>query len=232
MSAATAVLGSKALDSKVLGGLLAEAPHSAPVHHVSGYIGWTVGLAIIVGLIYWLMRQGWQWRRTMQSGLPELPVAPRHTTEAVLELEGKYLGTTTAGNWLDRIVAHHLGDRSLVELTLTGEGLTVVRPASADFFVPVAALRGARTDERLAGKVVPEGGLLVVTWEHGGTLLDSGFRADHQADHEQWVTAVEVLMQAHARVVAQDAEAQATEAQATEATAAAAVSTVETKEGA
>ena len=223
MSAASAVLGS----------LLADAPHSAPVHHVSGYIGWTVGLAIVVGLIYWLMRQGWQWRKTMQSGLLELPAVPRHTTEAVLELEGKYLGTTTAGNWLDRIVAHHLGDRSLAELTLTGEGLAVVRPASADFFVPVAALRGARTDQRIAGKVVPEGGLLVVTWEHGGTLLDSGFRADHPVEHEQWVTAVEVLMQAHDRVVAQGASPETAEnGTAAAVTAAAAASTVENKEGA
>jgi len=108
--------------------LLVEADHSAPVHHVSGYIGWTIGLAIIVGLIYWLMRQGWQWRRTMQSGLPELLPLPKHTTEAVLELEGKYLGSTTAENWLDRIVAHHLGARSLVELTLTGDG---PRPTSS-----------------------------------------------------------------------------------------------------
>jgi len=183
--------------------LLVEADHSAPVHHVSGYIGWTIGLAIIVGLIYWLMRQGWQWRRTMQSGLPELLPLPKHTTEAVLELEGKYLGSTTAENWLDRIVAHHLGARSLVELTLTGDGLSVVRPASADFFVPVAALRGARTDHRIAGKVVPEGGLLVVTWEHGGALLDSGFRSDHPAEHETWVTAIEVLMRAHTRVTAE-----------------------------
>ena len=180
--------------------LLAEAPHSAPVHDVSGYIGWTIGLLVIVGLVYWLMRQGWQWRRTIQSGLPELPVAPKHTTETILDLEGRYLGTTSAGNWLDRIVAHHLGDRSLAELTLSAEGLKVVRPASADFFVPVAALRGARTDQRLAGKVVPEGGLLVITWEHGGTLLDSGFRSDHPAEHENWVIAVEVLMRAHAKV--------------------------------
>jgi hypothetical protein len=82
----------------------------------------------------------------------------------------------------------------------------VVRPASTNFFVPVTALRGARTDNRIAGKVVPEGGLLVVTWEHGGKQLDSGFRADHPAEHENWVTAIEVLMRAHAKVTAEKAE--------------------------
>ena len=180
--------------------LLAETPHSAPVTHVGDLIGWIIGLLVLIGLIYWLMRQGWLWRRTQQSGIPPLPVAPAHTTEVLLELEGRYLGSTTAGDWLDRVVAHRLGERSLVELTLSAEGLNVVRPASTSFFVPVADLRGARTDRGIAGKVVPEGGLLVVTWGHGGKLLDTGVRADHPAEHESWVTAIEVLMRAHAKV--------------------------------
>ncbi len=181
---------------------LAQSPHSAPVTHVGDLIGWVIGLLIVVGLLYWLMRQGWNWRRTQQSGLPALPVAPKATTESVLELEGRYFGTTSAGDWLDRVVAHRLGERSLVELTLRPDGLDVVRPASASFFVPIAALRGARTDKGIAGKVVPEGGLLVVTWEHGGKLLDTGVRADHPAEHENWVTAIEVLLKAHAKVAA------------------------------
>jgi hypothetical protein len=180
--------------------LAAEAPHSAPVTHVGDLIGWIIGLLVLIGLLYWLMRQGWLWRRTQQSGIPPLPVAPRRTTQSLLELEGRYHGTTTAGNWLDRVVAHRLGDRSLVELTLSAEGLNVVRPASTSFFVPVAALRGARTDRGIAGKVVPEGGLLVVTWEHGDKLLDTGVRSDHPDEHESWVTAIEVLIRAHRKV--------------------------------
>ena len=190
---------------------LADTPHSAPVTHVGDLIGWTVGLLVVIGLVYWLMRQGWNWRKTQQSGLPALPVAPRATTESVLELEGRYFGTTSAGNWLDRVVAHHLGERSLAELTLRPDGLDVVRPASASFFIPIAALRAARTDKGIAGKVVPEGGLLVVTWEHGGKLLDSGFRADHPAEHDNWVTAIEVLLKAHAKVTGQQSEVQQAE---------------------
>lgn len=180
--------------------LLAEDKHSAPIRHAGGLAGWTVAILLVIALVYWLMRQGWQWRKTVQSKLPPLPVAPRLTTEAVLELEGRYFGTTSAGQWLDRIVAHRLGERSLVELTLSAEGLRVVRPASADFFIPVEQLREARTDKGIAGKVLPEGGVLVVTWEHGGTLLDSGFRADHPEQHEAWVTAVELLIRAHDKV--------------------------------
>ncbi|MFC5908523.1 hypothetical protein [Streptacidiphilus monticola] len=175
------------------------AKHSAPVTHVGDLIGWTLGILLVIALVYWLMRQGWNWRKTVQSGLPELPKPPARTTETLLEDEGRYIGSTTAGQWLDRIVAHRLGERSLAELTLSAEGLNVVRPASTSFFVPVDQLRGARTDKGIAGKVLPEGGVLVVTWEHGGKLLDSGFRLDRSEQHENWVTAIEVLIQAHER---------------------------------
>lgn len=180
---------------------LADAPHSAPVTHVGDLVGWVIGILLVIALVYWLMRQGWNWRKTVQSGLPEPAAVPtRTTTEPILEAEGRYVGSTTAGDWLNRVAAHRLGERSLVELTLSAEGLKVVRPASQSFFVPVADLRGARLDKGIAGKVFPEGGLLVITWQLGDQQLDSGFRADTSSDHDNWVTAIEVLIKAHDKV--------------------------------
>lgn len=163
---------------------------SAEVTDWAARIGWLVGLALFVALVYWLMRQGWKWRGTLQGDLPELPAAPSEPGPARLELRGRYHGSTTAGQWLDRIVAHGLGTRSRVELTLTDEGLSVVRPGATDFFVPAGQLREARLDKGIAGKVLTEGGLLIVTWAHGDKLLDSGFRSDHAAEHRAWVEAV------------------------------------------
>jgi hypothetical protein len=160
---------------------------SAEVTDWAARIGWLVGLALFVALVYWLMREGWKWRGTLQGDLPELLQAPDEPGPVRLTLSGRYHGSTTAGQWLDRIVAHGLGTRSRVELTLTDAGLDVVRPGAADFFVPLEALREARLDKGIAGKVLTEGGLLVVTWEHGDRLLDSGFRSDHAAEHNEWV---------------------------------------------
>ncbi|MEV6026684.1 hypothetical protein [Streptomyces sp. NPDC052036] len=189
--------------------LLAAEKKSAEVTDWSARIGWLVGLALFVALVYWLMREGWKWRGTLQSDLPELPARPSSTATTLdggvtpaqpgmpeepgparLSMSGRYHGSTTAGQWLDRIVAHGLGTRSLVELTLTDAGLDVVRPGATDFFVPAEQLRGARLDKGIAGKVLTEGGLLVVTWEHGGKLLDSGFRSDRAAEHNDWVDAL------------------------------------------
>jgi hypothetical protein len=169
---------------------LAAAPKSAEVTDWAARIGWVVGLLLFIALVYWLMREGWKWRGKLQGGLPELPETPAATGEPQLTLSGRYHGSTTAGQWLDRIVAHGLGTRSRVELTLTDEGLDVVRPGARDFFVPAAALRGARLDKGIAGKVLPEGGLLIVTWAHGEQEIDSGFRSDRAADHPAWVRAV------------------------------------------
>jgi hypothetical protein len=172
----------------------AAGKHSAPVTDWGGRIGWIVGLVIFIAFLYWLMRQGWKWRASLQSGLPALAGLPEHQGRVVLTMTGRYHGSTTAGHWLDRIVAHGLGARSRVELTLTEAGLEVVRPGANDFFVPAEQLREARLDKGIAGKVLAEGGLLVITWQHGDTMIDSGFRADRSAEHGAWVEAVEALV--------------------------------------
>ncbi|WP_243761133.1 hypothetical protein [Streptomyces sp. YIM 98790] len=162
-----------------------------------GYLAWTIGLALVVVLVYWLMRQGWQWRGLLQSDLPALPAPPEAAApgpdDGRLRLAGRYHGTTTAGQWLDRIVAHGLGVRSRAELTLTEGGVRVDRPGAQDFFIPASRLRGARLDKAIAGKVLTENALLVITWEHGGRLLDSGFRSDRAAQHPGWVDALTAL---------------------------------------
>ncbi|MCI3155346.1 hypothetical protein ELQ39_27095 [Streptomyces sp. GB4-14] len=170
--------------------LLAAERESAEVTDWAARIGWVVGLALFVALVYWLMREGWKWRGTLQSDLPELHSAPDDPGPATLTMSGRYHGSTTAGQWLDRIVAHGLGTRSRAELTLSDAGLDVVRPGADDFFIPVDALREARLDKGIAGKVLTEGGLLVITWQHGDRLIDSGFRSDHAAEHTDWVDAL------------------------------------------
>ncbi|MFH9979651.1 hypothetical protein ACH4ND_10445 [Streptomyces sp. NPDC017179] len=174
---------------------IAAEGKSAAVTDWAARVGWLVGLLMFIALVYWLMREGWKWRATLQGDLPELPDAPEEPGPATLTMTGRYHGSTTAGQWLDRIVARGLGTRSRAELTLTDAGLDVVRPGADDFFVPAARLRGARLDKGIAGKVLTEGGLLVVTWEHGDRLIDSGFRSDRAAEHTAWVEALNSMIE-------------------------------------
>ena len=141
-----------------------------------------VPVAILFGILllaYLGMWRGWRRRgaqaRPAAAGRrrrrsPDLPAAR-------LQSGARYFGTTTSGDWLDRVVARGLGARSSCRLSLSAEGLDVIRLAGS-FRIPAAALRGARHDQGIAGKVVPPHGLLVVTWQHGDYLLDTGFRLE------------------------------------------------------
>jgi hypothetical protein len=134
-------------------------------------------VAVLFGLLllaYLGMWRGWR-RRGRRHDLLPLAVVPADAPPPTLRSAAHYFGTTVSGDWLDRVVARGLGARSSCQLALTSDGLDVLRPSGA-FRIPVAALRGARHDQGIAGKVVPPHGVLVVTWQHGDHLLDTGFR--------------------------------------------------------
>lgn len=138
-----------------------------------------VPVTILFGLLllaYLAMWRGWR-RRGRKHDLPPLVTPPDEQQDVLVQAEGRYFGTTTNGNWLDRVVARGLGTRSACRLSLSAAGIDVLRPAGS-FRIPAAALRGARQDQGIAGKVVPPHGVLVVTWQHGDLPLDSGFRLD------------------------------------------------------
>jgi hypothetical protein len=157
-------------------------------------------LLILLGLLllaYFGMWRGWR-RRARKHRLPPLVEVPETASGSAPDLEAvaRYFGTTVSGDWLDRVVARGLGTRSSCRLSLSREGLDVLREAG-QFRIPAAALRGARHDLGIAGKVVPPHGVLVVTWQHGDYLLDTGFRLTPDGGtteaHNQWVRVISAM---------------------------------------
>jgi hypothetical protein len=147
-------------------------------------------LVVVAFLGMW---RGWR-RRARKHQLPPLVEAPSvaDLPTAKLQAAGRYFGTTVSGDWLDRVVARGLGARSPARLSLSEEGLDVIRLAGS-FRIPSSALRGARHDQGIAGKVVPPHGLLVITWQHGDYLLDTGFRLTESSvtdAHNTWIRTI------------------------------------------
>lgn len=182
-------------------GLLTAAQRSAPVTHLGERLVATAILALLVFGTFAAMRRGWRRRARLHADLPPLaPIPPDQSDRGAQDqhesadspppLTGRYYGSTMAGAWLDRVVARGLGLRSAVELCWTADGIEVHRPGAASFLIPVGALVDARLDRTIAGAAPPPGGVLVLTWRHGGRTLDSGFRADRTAQHAAWVEAV------------------------------------------
>ena len=169
------------------------------------WLGPVAILGLLLALAYVAMWLGWR-RRAGKHDLPPLVPAPAVDKLPPAKLDGgaRYFGTTVSGDWLDRVVAHGLGARSTARLRLSDEGLDVIRLAGS-FRIPAEALRGARHDQGIAGKVIPPHGVLVVTWQHGDLLLDTGFRLTDEsvADkgtteaHNSWIRSISKLVRDH-----------------------------------
>lgn len=144
----------------------------------------------IIALVLLAMRRGWRNRAARQSDIAEPPPAPESLEARDFgPVEGTYLGSTTAGDWLDRIVVHDLGVRSRAEIEVGPPGVLLRREGARDLFIPGGALLAARADRGIAGKVYERGGVLIITWDLDGRLVDTGFRAD-EADEQVAAEAV------------------------------------------
>lgn len=151
-------------------------------------------LAALLLLAYAGLWRGWRARRRRHADLPTLPPVPADPGPPIAAADGLYVGTTVAGDWLDRVVTHDLGGQGRAVMSVAPAGVTVSRVGATDVFVPAAALRAARLDRALAGKVVEGGGLVVLTWAHGDRLLDTAFRPDRGDDNAVLVSAVQHLV--------------------------------------
>jgi hypothetical protein len=148
-----------------------------------------LGGALVAGglltLCYLAILHGWRSRQHRQGGItpPPEPPADLDTSEAV---EGVYVATTTAYDWLDRIAVHGLGVRSRAEVVVDVDGIAILRTAAPSFWIPAEELLAVRTERGMAGKVTVEtAGLVVFTWQHDGHRFDTGFRPRHRADVER-----------------------------------------------
>jgi hypothetical protein len=113
--------------------------------------------------------------RHASDGIPDLvPIPPiADLPPAKLQASCRYLGTLdTDGR---RVIGHSLSARSAARLSLSTEGIDVVRIAGS-FRIRTDALRGARADQQFNGKPIAD--LLVVRWEHHGRDWETGFRMD------------------------------------------------------
>jgi hypothetical protein len=121
-------------------------------------------------------------------------------------LEAVYVSTTLHGDWLARVGAHGLGDRSNSLVTVHGNGaghdggVLVEREGADDLWVPVHAIRSAGLAPGMAGKYVGADGLVVLTWavpEADGVataLVDTGLRTRRAEDRGALVDAVRYLL--------------------------------------
>jgi hypothetical protein len=139
-------------------------------------------LALMLALAFFGMWHGWRRRAASQTALPLLPGALPAAPVLAGSVEATYLGTTTAGDWLDRVVVGSLGRRSPASVTVTTTGVVVDRTPEPRLDIPVSVLRGVRTDRAGAHRATRTREFLVLTWIHGDRLVETVVRPRHRRD--------------------------------------------------
>ncbi|NKQ53697.1 transporter [Amycolatopsis sp. K13G38] len=142
----------------------------------------------VFALALWGMRLGWRRRARSQSvRLAPFPQVPAEPGEPLLEADGLYVSTTTAGNWQDRIVTRGMGLRGRAVLRRYAGGVEVDRAGAPGFWIPDESVLRVRRGSAIAGKVMGSDSLLIITWRLGEVELDTGFRGDDHGDYPQWM---------------------------------------------
>lgn len=153
---------------------------------------YAVGLLIVLGLaLLALMWLGWRARARRTAGVAAASIEP--SAEPTMDVEGVYVSTTTAGEWLDRIAADGLGVRSAVRVQVSPDGVWLRRRGAPDVAVPTADLRGARRESGIAGKVPGGHGLVVLRWQREDRALDTGIRTRYAADRDPLIAAINAI---------------------------------------
>ena len=164
---------------------------------------WQAGLLflLVVPVVFGLMWLGWRGRARRQGDVPAPATAPPTGgvgTDLVAPVEGVYVSTVRAGEWLDRVVVHGLGVRADAVMHAGTAGVWFERHGAPDLFVPAADVIAVRVESGIAGKYTIGEGLLVLRWRDGrgeqAVELDTGFRPREWATSAVLAAALQPLV--------------------------------------
>lgn len=158
---------------------LAEYTEQATVSNWPARIGLVIVMLGLISLALWGMRRGWVNRQRRQADIPEPMEAGTSGFDVwTVEEPGVFIGTSRAGDWLDRIAVHDLGVRSRAVCHVGECGIWFEREGARSVFIPRIHITALRVGRGIAGTVRSADSVMVVTWSLGDALIESGFRAD------------------------------------------------------
>ena len=156
----------------------------------------TLSLVVLAVVVLLSMRRGWLGRSSRSAAaVGPLPPAPTSLgTARTAPFEATYVGSTTAGDWLDRIPGQGLATRAAGTVQVFEAGIVVVRHGTDDLYIPLDRVDAVRFDRGIAGKVSDPRRLVVVTWRLE-IPIDSGVLLRHPEQAQELVTALSGAVQ-------------------------------------
>lgn len=149
-------------------------------------------LIVIIAASLW----GWRNMHRRHSGIPAPASIPETLSEPSIQIEGTYVSTTQGQDWLARVHAHGLGNRSNAMVSIHPEGVAMWREGEENYFIPSADIEAVSYGSGQAGKFVEKDGLLLVNWSLGDKEhmpVQTGFRTRYAADKKPLRDAIQQL---------------------------------------
>lgn len=138
----------------------------------------TAVMVAVLALAVWGMWRSWHKRAAI-----ELPV---ETTPgdfvADTEVPGRYLGTSPAEDWMQRVVANGMGAPGNGIVNIGSAGVLLTREGEPDLFIGAGQISDVQIGRGVAAEVAEKDGIIVWFWAAGDTALQSGFRPDNPQD--------------------------------------------------
>ena len=108
-------------------------------------------------------------------------------------MQGTYVSTVLGQELLERVTAHHLGNRAEAQIEVHPAGVALLRAGEPNFFIPAADIVSIATVSGIAGKFVEKDGILAITWNLRDTEVTTGLRTETITAHQQLYTALQQL---------------------------------------
>ena len=155
-----------------------------------------VALAVLFLVLLVLWRQmfaGWRARIARQADIAA-PAAVGAAGPAPHAVEGVYVSTVDGGSALERIAVHGLGTRSAVRVEVREDAVLLFREGARSFAVPRADLVGIGRGPGMIGKFVGRDGLVVLRWNLGDRVVETGIRPRRAEEGNRLVQQVEQIL--------------------------------------
>jgi hypothetical protein len=154
----------------------------------------TVVVIVLIALVLVGMYFGWRARQKRQAYLVRTLPVPADIGTELFASELLYVATTIANEPLNRVAVSGLGYRARASIVVATGGIVLDLAGEPEAFIPAKAILGVGRANWTIDRVVETGGLVVVSWMLGETLVDSYLRLVELPDPSAMIEAIQQII--------------------------------------
>jgi hypothetical protein len=154
----------------------------------------TLVILAVIALAFAGMAIGWRRRVRRQSALGPVAVLPADPGTPALTAEVLYVATTLRDQPLERVAVAGLGLRARATAQVFAGGLSLALAGRDAAWIPAADLDGVDRSTYAIDRGVEPGGLLRISWDLGGTPVDTFLRPPSGEDATALLDAIQRIL--------------------------------------